>query len=203
VGLSATAGGISGGWVRLESETSESTVLHYDVDAQIGGKLAQRGGRRFHFEKLGDELFTAFGAAVGGGLVVHQFHLEYIPLMEYMVVDGVERRTHRRVCGVVPRSQRSAAGRCHCRWIAADRARAAAAVPIFVGYQRIEARHMRELRVQSGGRPLRVFYAFDPRRSAILLLAATRPAMTASTSGWSRSPTGFTTSTSPKSGRKD
>ena len=31
--------------------------------------------------------------------------------------------------------------------------------------------HMRELRVQSEGRPLRVFYAFDPRRSAILLIA--------------------------------
>jgi hypothetical protein len=30
--------------------------------------------------------------------------------------------------------------------------------------------HMRELRVQSGGRPLRVFYAFDPRRTAILLI---------------------------------
>jgi hypothetical protein len=30
--------------------------------------------------------------------------------------------------------------------------------------------HMRELRVQTGGRPLRVFYAFDPRRSAILLI---------------------------------
>jgi hypothetical protein len=30
--------------------------------------------------------------------------------------------------------------------------------------------HMRELRVQSGGRPLRIFYAFDPRRTAILLL---------------------------------
>ena len=30
--------------------------------------------------------------------------------------------------------------------------------------------HLRELRVQSGGRPLRVFYAFDPRRSAILLI---------------------------------
>jgi hypothetical protein len=29
---------------------------------------------------------------------------------------------------------------------------------------------MRELRVQSGGRPLRIFYAFDPRRSAILLI---------------------------------
>ena len=30
---------------------------------------------------------------------------------------------------------------------------------------------MRELRIQSGGRPLRVFYAFDPRRTAILLIA--------------------------------
>jgi hypothetical protein len=29
---------------------------------------------------------------------------------------------------------------------------------------------MRELRVQSSGRPLRVFYAFDPRRTAILLI---------------------------------
>ena len=30
--------------------------------------------------------------------------------------------------------------------------------------------HMRELRVQSSGRPVRVFYAFDPRRAAILLI---------------------------------
>jgi hypothetical protein len=30
--------------------------------------------------------------------------------------------------------------------------------------------HMRELRVQSGGKPIRVFYAFDPVRSAILLI---------------------------------
>ena len=30
--------------------------------------------------------------------------------------------------------------------------------------------HMRELRVQSGGRPIRIFYAFDPRRTAILLI---------------------------------
>jgi len=29
---------------------------------------------------------------------------------------------------------------------------------------------MRELRVQSGGQPVRVFYAFDPRRTAILLI---------------------------------
>jgi hypothetical protein len=30
--------------------------------------------------------------------------------------------------------------------------------------------HMRELRVQSGGSPIRIFYAFDPRRTAILLI---------------------------------
>lgn len=35
-----------------------------------------------------------------------------------------------------------------------------------------ESRHtrMRELRVQCRGRPIRVFYAFDPRRTAILLI---------------------------------
>ena len=34
------------------------------------------------------------------------------------------------------------------------------------------ARHgvLRELRVQSRGRPIRVFYAFDPRRTSILLI---------------------------------
>jgi hypothetical protein len=30
--------------------------------------------------------------------------------------------------------------------------------------------HMRELRVQTGGTPMRIFYAFDPRRTAILLI---------------------------------
>lgn len=30
--------------------------------------------------------------------------------------------------------------------------------------------HMRELRTQQGGKPLRTLYAFDPRRSAILLI---------------------------------
>lgn len=30
--------------------------------------------------------------------------------------------------------------------------------------------NMRELRVQSGGRPLRVFYVFDPARQAVLLI---------------------------------
>ena len=38
--------------------------------------------------------------------------------------------------------------------------------------------HMRELRVQSEGRSLRIFYAFDPRRTAILLVGEDiRPGM--------------------------
>jgi len=42
--------------------------------------------------------------------------------------------------------------------------------PYSSGVARSRHSHMRELRVQSGGRPLRVFYAFDPRRSALLLI---------------------------------
>lgn len=38
--------------------------------------------------------------------------------------------------------------------------------------------NMRELRVQSGGRPLRVLYAFDPRRTAILLIGGDKTGMT-------------------------
>ncbi|MXV79078.1 MAG: addiction module toxin RelE [Chloroflexi bacterium] len=36
----------------------------------------------------------------------------------------------------------------------------------------LTSRHggMRELRVQSGGSPIRIFYAFDPRRTSILLI---------------------------------
>ncbi len=33
---------------------------------------------------------------------------------------------------------------------------------------------MRELRVQSGGEPYRIFYAFDPRRAAILLIGGNK-----------------------------
>jgi len=33
---------------------------------------------------------------------------------------------------------------------------------------------LRELRVQSGGEPLRVFYAFDPRREAVLLIGGNK-----------------------------
>lgn len=34
--------------------------------------------------------------------------------------------------------------------------------------------HMRELRVQHGGEPYRILYAFDPRRTAILLIGGNK-----------------------------
>ena len=57
-----------GATVRLESESPEVTILHYEVDAQIGGKLAQLGQRLIDStaKKLAGEFFTAFGAVVGG-----------------------------------------------------------------------------------------------------------------------------------------
>jgi hypothetical protein len=42
--------------------------------------------------------------------------------------------------------------------------------PYSSGIEGSRHRHMRELRVQTGGKPLRAFYAFDPRRAAILLV---------------------------------
>ena len=63
---------------------------------------------------------------------------------------------------------------------------------------------MRELRAQSGGRPLRVFYAFDPGRTSILSsLAATRRATTGSTRNTCRWPTTSTTSIWRDCGRRD
>ncbi len=42
--------------------------------------------------------------------------------------------------------------------------------PYSSGIESSKHSHMRELRIQSGGNPIRVFYAFDPRRMAILLI---------------------------------
>ena len=44
--------------MHLEAEGPDVTVLHYDVDAQIGGKLAQLGvaADRFHREETGGRI---------------------------------------------------------------------------------------------------------------------------------------------------
>jgi uncharacterized protein len=68
-GSGGVAGFAKGGAaVRLESESPEVTILHYEVDAQIGGKLAQLGQRLIDStsKKLAGEFFAAFGAVVGG-----------------------------------------------------------------------------------------------------------------------------------------
>ena len=49
-GSGGVAGFAKGGAaVRLESESPDVTILHYEVDAQIGGKLAQLGQRLIDF----------------------------------------------------------------------------------------------------------------------------------------------------------
>ena len=42
------------------------------------------------------------------------------------------------------------------------------------GVERSRHSHMRELRVQSGGQPIRIFYAFDATRTAILLIGGNK-----------------------------
>ena len=58
--------------MRLEAEGPGVTVLHYDVDAQIGGKLAQLGSRLIDStaKKLAGEFFASFGQIVGGAAAV-------------------------------------------------------------------------------------------------------------------------------------
>ena len=46
--------------------------------------------------------------------------------------------------------------------------------PYSSGVARSRHNKMRELRIQSAGNPLRVFYAFDPRRFAILLIGGNK-----------------------------
>jgi carbon monoxide dehydrogenase subunit G len=68
-GSGGVAGFAKGGAVvRLEAEGPDVTVLSYDVDVQIGGRLAQLGGRLIESttKKLSGEFFAAFGAIVGG-----------------------------------------------------------------------------------------------------------------------------------------
>ena len=67
-GSGGVAGFANGGaTVKLESESPDVTILHYDVDAQIGGKLAQLGGRLIDStaKKLAGEFFESFAEVVG------------------------------------------------------------------------------------------------------------------------------------------
>jgi carbon monoxide dehydrogenase subunit G len=71
-GSGGVAGFAKGGAaVRLEAESADVTILHYDVDAQIGGKLAQLGARLIDStaKKLAREFFISFTERVSGPAV--------------------------------------------------------------------------------------------------------------------------------------
>jgi len=68
-GSGGVAGFAKGGAaIRLEAISDNETVLHYEVDSQIGGKLAQLGGRLIDStaRKLANEFFSKFVAVVTG-----------------------------------------------------------------------------------------------------------------------------------------
>ncbi|AMN53457.1 carbon monoxide dehydrogenase [Labrenzia sp. CP4] len=55
--------------VHLEEDGPDTTILHYEVDAKVGGKLAQLGARLIDStaKRLAGEFFTAFGEQVAPG----------------------------------------------------------------------------------------------------------------------------------------
>lgn len=66
-GKGGAAGFAKGGaQVRLEAD-GDQTILHYDVEAKVGGKLAQLGSRIIDgfAKKMADQFFTSFQDAVG------------------------------------------------------------------------------------------------------------------------------------------
>ncbi|UWR21902.1 CoxG family protein [Sulfitobacter sp. S190] len=66
-GKGGAAGFAKGGAdVRLEADGAQ-TILHYDVEAKVGGKLAQLGSRIIDgfAKKMADQFFTNFQDAVG------------------------------------------------------------------------------------------------------------------------------------------
>src|ERR1044071_5520133 len=67
-GQGGAAGFAKGGAVVALREDAGETVLTYNVDAQVGGKIAQVGARLIDgtAKKLADEFFSKFATTVGG-----------------------------------------------------------------------------------------------------------------------------------------
>jgi len=68
-GEGGVAGFAKGGATVALAEKDGGTLLSYNVEAQIGGKLAQLGQRLINgaAKKVADEFFANFAKAVGGG----------------------------------------------------------------------------------------------------------------------------------------
>jgi uncharacterized protein len=67
-GQGGAAGFAKGGAVVALKEDGSDTILTYNVDAQVGGKIAQVGARLIDgtAKKLADEFFSKFTTMVGG-----------------------------------------------------------------------------------------------------------------------------------------
>jgi carbon monoxide dehydrogenase subunit G len=67
-GQGGVAGFAKGGAVVALRDDGGGTVLDYNVDAQVGGKIAQVGARLIEgtARKLSDEFFGKFAATIGG-----------------------------------------------------------------------------------------------------------------------------------------
>lgn len=67
-GQGGAAGFAKGGAVVALKEDGSDTILTYNVDAQVGGKIAQVGARLIDgtAKKLADEFFSKFATMVGG-----------------------------------------------------------------------------------------------------------------------------------------
>lgn len=71
-GSGGVAGFAKGGaTVTLSADGPDATILSYEVDAQIGGKLAQLGSRLIDStaRKLAGQFFESFGEVVGSAAV--------------------------------------------------------------------------------------------------------------------------------------
>ena len=68
-GKGGVAGFAKGGADVHLAEEGAGTILTYDVNAQVGGKLAQLGSRLIDStaKKLADQFFSSFAAKAGGG----------------------------------------------------------------------------------------------------------------------------------------
>ena len=66
-GQGGVAGFAKGGAVVKLTEDTGATLLAYDVDAQVGGKIAQVGARLIQgtAKKLADQFFSKFAESVG------------------------------------------------------------------------------------------------------------------------------------------
>ena len=68
-GNGGAAGFAKGGVTVRLSPDGDGTLMRYDVKADVGGKIAQLGGRLIDStaKKLADEFFANFARALGGG----------------------------------------------------------------------------------------------------------------------------------------